>query len=471
MATITITDGVNVGKTKIKREDKSNMDTLEFQVSPSYTATIGDTIEYYNASSTLIFKGIVQNISNAGEKRILAYDFGSQLMNRNVNEIYNNLSPEAIIESIVDNYSDLTYVSTITSGITITKFVVKDKRAWDVINELTEQLNANFRVDKNLNFFLQIRGEDTSTKSISNANAKRIGAWREDSSQMVNTIILIGDQQIFNTIRLFSGTGGQTDFTLAEVPIDVKVEVDSGSGFVEKAGFVEGATTGDYQVDRENKKIIFSVAPPSGTDNIRITYTYPVQVKVEMPNSVSIGLYGKREKRFVKPYINTFADARKFAKNFLDIWAFPLRSSKWQLNNPKEWDDYIPNEKITVNDAQLGINGDFIIKKVERENIGKVIITIGEEEDDLLNWQKEAQFRIKQLEERDNNATILQLYDNVSNLMNIELTPTITRYQYRDKGTCFYLGDDDNGLLREAATPYNVILCEEGTGDIWHDIT
>jgi hypothetical protein len=468
MASVTITEDTDVIQGKITKEDNNNIDVLEVSLPNNFSVDIGDDITYKNSAGTTIFTGLVKNRTVGASKDIKVFDHSAQLLNRIVNKIYASTSPEGIISDIISNYSDLTYNSTISSGVTITKMVVKDKRAWDVIKEISELLNANTRTDISKNFYLEIRESTTSTKTITTDNDMNESNWVENGDQIVNYITLIGDKQIFDTDESFNGTGAQTVFTLTNIPIDVRAEHPVGT---ELTGYVQDASTGDYTVDRENKTITFDSAPASGTNNVKIFYTYAVQIKVTLQNNASITSYTQQDKKIEKPYLTSFSEARDFARNYLSIYKDPLKQSTWLIKDSTNWNSYVPNQQIDVTDDQLGNSGLYIIKKVEREYPGFTRVTVGEKTDDVLDWQKEVQYRIKQLEEKDDNSDIVQNYELVVDGVKVQVAVAITRYEARDKGTCFYLGDDDNGLLKETATPYTVTLCDEGSGEAWRDIS
>ena len=59
-------------------------------------------------------------------------------------------------------------------------------------------------------------------------------------------------------------------------------------------GYNEGSSTGDYQIDRENKKIILDSPPASGTNNIKATYTVGLPISSRRRDFTSISTYGQR---------------------------------------------------------------------------------------------------------------------------------------------------------------------------------
>lgn len=461
MATLNIQQGVDsIIKMTILKEDKSNADELNITLPNSFTVNVADTMNIKDTQGITIFTGFVQSVkTGSGVKDAKVFDLGSQLLFRTVNQIFTDQLPEEIIETILTTYTNLTYVSTITSTTPIASYVAKEKLAWDVIQEMAEILLANFRVDVNGSFYLEREGEDLSPKAISTSNALLDGKWEEDTTQLVNNVIVIGDQQIFNTTENFGS--GSTIITLTNTPIDIRVENPIGTL---KQGYVDGASTGDYQVDRENKLVVFDTAPASGT--VSVIYTYPVPIKVTLKNSVSIAAYRQRDRRFEKNYIKSFNEARDFAAYINEKFSSPLKSSTWVMTSNTDYLDFnsfAPNNVIPVNDNLRNINGNFIIKKVQYEYPGSLSVQVGEPTQDFVSVQKESIVRIKQLEEKDNNATTLQEYQTLEQNVGVSIGVYINTFESRPIGNYFYLQEtiansNSNNLLGGTA-----LLGDEGT--------
>ena len=448
MTTINLTeDTTNCVSTIITKESTSNLDVCKIKVPFDYTIDIGDELNLYNKDSTLLYKGLVQNIKIGGVKEVTVYDYGVQLMDINVNEIYSGQKAEDIIETIV-NTTDLTYVSTITTSYPITTYIIKDKIGWDAITELAELINASFRVDKNKNFYLEMIEEDESTETITTDNSVIDDDWNQDADQLINKITIIGDKQLFEKTETFNGTGVEDTFTLSEFPIDVNVTVSS----VEQVGYVSGVTSiADYSVDKATKDIIFQSGsiPAVGTDNVVIRYTFSIDIKLTSEDSTSVEQYGgtnkiAKEKKIVKPYITSFQEARRYANYYLGIYAQPLLTATWIINDYTKFESFIPNQIIKVTDSIRNISGTYIIKKVEREFPGQLKVEIGWREDDILDWNKEVQYRIKQLEEVDDNSTILQEYELIENSVKIEVESEVSRELERTLPDDYMYWGDEN---------------------------
>jgi len=441
-------DTDNVSTTMLK-EDRTNIDILTILGPETLTINAEDEVDMRDPTGTTYFTGIVKSVEAAGEKRIVVEDYGSQLKRIIINEVFQNKKPEEIIEDIINNDTDLTYVSSITSTDTINVYKANKKRAWDVVTEMAELLLANFRTDKNKNFQLEREGDSFSSKSISTSNALLDGKWLEDKEPMVNIATVDGDdRQVFEKEELFNGTGAQTTFTLAEIPIDIRVEHPVGTLL---DGFVEGQSTGDYKLDdREIKQITFSSAPASGTNNIKVTYTASIPISVRRRSKASRDTYGDYPKVFKKRYIKTRTEARAYADFIIGRFANPLLSSRWIITTNTDVDDfeqYVPNEVINVNDTLRSISGDFIIRKVERQYPGNLKITVGTPENDITAFNKESLIRIKQLEEKDDNSTIINDSETLEENLLITTTDTVTDITSKAPADGFVLDYSPNNQL------------------------
>jgi len=454
MATVTFQLGTNdntrVFNLELVKKETNSVDTLIFNYLPAVTVTVGDEIVLLDQSGTTIFKGLAQKIEDSSLKKVTVYDYGVQLQDITINKIYNSQSPEAIIQDVLTNTS-MTYSSTITSGVTIDKYVAKDKRAWDICIEIAELLNAKFRVDENKVFYLEFKGEDTSSEEITSTNSVLQGNWKEDGEQLVNSVIVQGDRQIFEKTESFAGP--VTQVTLVEIPIDVNVTV----GGTEKAGYVPGASTGDYWVDRENKNINFDAS----SSTIVVKYTFSVPIKTKRRDKASIDLYGTKETKVEKSYINTRDEARSFASFYLDKFANPLFNSVWSIKDSTKFPNFVVNQTITVTDSIRNITKDLIITKIDYRYPGGLLISVGENVDSLFNYNKEIQQRIKQLEEKDDNSTILNedelIQENLLMQFDCDITSIIKR-----------TFDSDTWYWSESSTVRNQWK-EDGTGPIFRE--
>ena len=99
MAIITFTEEVDTMTSIIEKEDKNNIDVLRINVPNSTVIAIGDEVIYKDVSATTIFTGFVQNIQIGQSQEIVVFDKGSQLLQRVVNQVFENKKPE---EAVLD---------------------------------------------------------------------------------------------------------------------------------------------------------------------------------------------------------------------------------------------------------------------------------------------------------------------------------------------------------------------------------
>ena len=426
---------------------------------------VGDEVNFYDENNDLAFAGYIETKDTTGQITLDCEDYGSILKRSITNEIFIDKLAEEIIESVV-TAAGLTYVSTITSTEIIPTYSANKKNSQEIVEELADKLLANYATDVLKNFNLEIEGGTTSTKTISNVNATITENWEEDITELVNSVYVEGDSRsIFAKEESFSGDNSTTEFELVEIPIDIRVEHPVGTLLT---GYVEGQSTGDYQIKREQKKIIFDTAPSSGSNNIFIAYTASIPVSVRRRNAASIALYQERNTVVRKNWIITRDDARSYANYMITNFSSPLVNSTWSLTSQtdiNDWKDFEPNQLIFVNDDLRGFNDFYIIRKVERNYGGggaACKITVGSRRRNLGLWDKQVADRIRQLEVRDENNTVLNEDEFVQENLTIQFDSDITQIQKRtfDSDT-FYLEENSSGSRNQ--------MLESGLGDIMRE--
>jgi len=406
-------------------------------------ANVGDEVKFYDENGDLAFGGYIETKNITGSLTLYCEDYGSVLKHGITNKIYTDELPEDIIEDVVTD-AGLTYVSTITTTVTIPVYAANKKNSQEIVEELTDRLLANYSTDVLKNFALELEGGDVSAKSLSNQNAVKNGSWEEDITELINAVYVEGDSRsVFGTEDFFNGTGSQTEFVLTEIPIDITVEHPVNTI---KTGYVENQSTGDYTILREEKKIIFDTAPSSGTNNVKSIYTYSIPIVSRRRNKASIDLYGERNSIIRKNWILTRDDAKAYANFVITNFSTPLLNSKWIVTTQtdiNDWQNFKPNELISVTDDLTSISGDFIIRKIERKygTNPALKVTVGSIQRNMALWNKEVADRIRQLEVRDDNSTQINEDEQVIESLKVNLTTEIIRIATRSKGTAWILDD------------------------------
>jgi len=156
---------------------------------------------------------------------------------------------------------------------------------------------------------------------------------------------------------------------------------------------------------------------------------------------------------------------RDLALFIINRFSQPLKSATFIITSNTEFYDFnswLPNQVVDVTDNIFNISGSYIIREVERSNLGELKVTVGDPSDDFISWSKEAQQRIKQLEEKDDNATILSEDEFVSESITLQFDCGITTVTERTfQSDTFYLEEDTNGTRNQ--------MKNDGTGPVMRE--
>jgi hypothetical protein len=390
----------------IKKKDPRKPNVLKFSTLQSTTPQLNDEIKYYSLDNTQVFGGYLQKIiDNSGYQSVEVSDYSVQLSQIKVNEVYESMSPEAIIEDIIDNYTDLTFSSSIVTGITITKIVFKDEWGIDAINKMLELFNGGYSVSILKVFSMFVSSTNTCTKDIQLGRDVLEGGWETDIQAKAEKVVVLGaiiDQRTSETL-----TGTNTVFYTTYKPTNTQV-----SGLQRTTEDIDG----DYTVDEENKKITFDA---SQTDPV-VSYTYQSQIRIELGTGKTVTLE--------KKYIESKLEAIKLAMEYKNRFEDGSQSSKW-LKIDSDIDSYNVGDRIYVGDSKNNKSGYYEIQSVTLELPKKMLIEVGEGEDDLFDWNKETMERVKQLEKNKTDSDFVTKFDYLKSGIAVTLTTTITKLQ------------------------------------------
>jgi len=423
---------------KIELLTEKAVDSATVEIKPC-DLNVGDEVTFYKSDGTTkIFAGkiIDKKIKKLWELKVLGY--GWELNNLWITQVYENKSPEYIVEDIITNYTNFTYASTSSSGVTLTKYVANDY-AYKIIDEMASILDWQFYTDADKNAYFEPKGTIDNGVVFTNGTNCRVEEWREDPTKLVNKVKVKGDFASYNTTETFTGDGSTTEFALSYKPVsNIKVVVDG----TELSGGAEGK--GDYDIDKEQKKIIFSSAPANGS-SIEISYTYNIPIVVQTQDDDSIALYGEIYKEVEVPSLKTFADARAYAKQYLATYSTPASSVAFRIAGINT--TIQQGEKIRVIDSLRSKDEYLIINKIKYlYPEGVTEVEAGEIYYTAYDWQKEVQERIKELEKKLSNEEFVLVHRLLEGNLKITLTATITKKK-RAINDSFILGHSSNGIL------------------------
>lgn len=385
-----------------------------------------------NVGSAEVFGGTIERPEREDVLlNVSAYSFGAEFLYRYVNEIFENVSPEYIVEYIITNYTSLTYASSVTTGITIERIVFRDKPVVEVLQLISDTLDYVFYTDVNKNAYFEARGTVSSgqvlTVGDSTATYRVVNkpVWNYNTDYIITKVIVEGDKQRFEKNESFTASASQTDFSLVYEPEDVEVKVNS----VVKAPTVSSSTVGDYEVKREDKTIVF-ITPLTGGETVDIKYVYAIPIKVTAisDQTDTQGSTIIRERKVVNKSIKEFQEARNFAQKYLDAHSQPQKSTEIEILGYNS--SLLVGRTVRVVDATESINEDFVITNVSYSYPDEITtINVGTEEPILYDWQKEVMERLREISQQDANVDILQDYKQFKSNLVVNLGTTGLLYE------------------------------------------
>lgn len=434
---------INIAGCVLTKTEDHVVDSAVVSMEADSGVGIGNTLDFRKADgSTTIFTARVDS-----KKRDLLWMLdcktnGFELNNIRIFKVYDNQAPEDIVEDIVDNFTtNLTFASTETSGVTITKYVAKGYLI-DIIKDMIYALQWQLRIDSSDNVYFEPQGNVDNGLTLTNGNNFQILEWEEDNVDMVNHVRVVGGLvNVQGAEESFNGDASTKEFTLTNKPVgDVNVTV----GGTRQDPGVDGS--GDYEVDEESKKIVFGTAPPVGVNNVVVNYTYQIRVVVDDQDDDSISTYGERFKEFQAPYVSSFNDARKLALGLLTSRSTPLLM-------PRGFRPYLDwsldvGELVTVTDPVRNLTAERIIKKLEyNTQLNQTKIWFARREYDFGDLQDEIKERIKKLERRTTDDEVTAEARTAKHNMDIELTE-VTTAKWACPVDSFILGHQTLGRVR-----------------------
>ena len=405
--------------------------------------TIGDEV-YVRTGATTFFAGYISQRKLGTSLDLEVESYGGFCRRVLVKEVYENKTPEYIIENLITNYTNLTYSSSGSTGITLKRLIINNRYLSEVIANFCQSFGWQFRTDNDKNAYFEERGSASTSADdlVVGTNCNTMEKWKEDPKKIINHLVLKCGSQTFRKKQTFSGDGSTKEFTLTYKPSgNLKVLVDS----AELEGQLEGDNGGDYEYDSENKKVTFVVAPSNNADNTIIEYTYSLPIVITKPNTVSKNKHGLYAKKIFAGWIERYEDARVLAGKILAQYDDPTKSNKLIIKGIQTSYKIGSTQKVT--DSYNGIDEDMIIRKIEfkiPENL--TILYVGTEIYNLFDWQKTATDRIKELIDMFSKESTIQEYVSIVCDMNVSMTAVVT-VKTRTIGDSFILDHPDNSKL------------------------
>ena len=308
-----------------------------------------------NPRSVIKFGGRITKIdSDLVKTEIVAQSFGKILAETEINgTVFTNRAPEYIVETLVEDKTDLTYSSSSSgSGITLSQYTA-DGKLIDILKDLAALTNRVFyTTGSKLLIFDDASFNDLSLVLEHGKNIK-IEDDGYDDTEVVNDLTVLGQNLMYSTIDTFNGNNSLTVFTLDNNPVVVRVLV----------GGVAKTPEEDYDFDTMARTITFATAPATGSNNITVEYDFERPLYIRGVRETSITTYGRHAKKLNLPWISTKQDGIRFVQSYLNRYKDISRKVKVEsgrlLNSLQE------NDIVHLTNAQKAIDDDFVIKSIQ----------------------------------------------------------------------------------------------------------
>jgi len=363
-----------------------------------------------NPRTVLKFGGRVTKIdSDLTSRSVVAQSFGKILAETEINgTVFTNRTPEYIVESLVEDKTDLTYsTSSGASGITLTQYTA-DGKLIDIIKDLSALTNRIFYTTGSKLLVFDETSFNNLGIVLEHGRNMAVHDDGYDDTEIVNDLTVLGQNLQYSTIDTFNGNNSDTVFTLDNNPVVVKVSV----GGVEKTPEV------DYDFDTMARTITFSTAPATGSNNISVEYDFERPLYIRGTKESSITEFGRHAKKLNLPWISTKADGVRFVQSYLN--RYKDISRKIKLTTGKVLNSLQENDIIHVKNTIKGIDGEFVIKsiqwkypKIETE------IEVGEYYFDFFEYDKEIVAKIHDLESTITRVKDVREYESPEEIMTL----------------------------------------------------
>tara|TARA_B100001750_G_scaffold124873_1_gene99107 strand:- start:996 stop:3230 length:2235 start_codon:yes stop_codon:yes gene_type:complete len=484
-------------------------------------ATIQDekaTIIYSkkNPRSTIKFGGRITKINvGLASQQVIAQSFGKVLAEVNVrgNE-YTDKTPEYILNDLVTTSTDLSFTARQSTGLTLDKYL-SDGKLVDVLRDFSFFTNFMFYTTPLEEVFFEPL-EFTAIENIQfeHGNEVLVEQSGYDDAKVINSVTLIGETLAYWTRENFDGNGSNKVFSLqysgtsiqvmaggndttdthsangAENTFKLSKKIEEGmlntmtvtvAGTVKTAGthynvdtvgqkivFTQGnfppsgtnnvvitysydvlIAEEDYTVDSAGKNVTFTTAPVTGVNNVAIEYDYEIPMVIQGEKRSSIETYGKHSKTLTLSWVNNRTDGVRLVQSYLNRHKSVLQRTQLKfgtlINYIKE------NDVIRVKNSGLGIDSSFVVKNIKWSFPDmETVITVGEYYFDFFDHDVEISKKMHDFESALTRVKDVQDYESPEEVL--ALTDTVIQIISEDFSESLNLGDVVNKYDKSRAT-------------------
>jgi len=364
-----------------------------------------------NPRLTIKFGGYVTKIDDKTHKKdIIAQSYGKVLGETEIRgETYDNKSPEYIVNDLITNNTNFTYVQRgDASGLILTKYTA-DGKLIDIIRNFASLTNKMFYTTGNFEFIFEPIEFTITEVSLVNGTDCRILESGHDDTLLVNDLTVLGENLRYQTEET-QNLSSATTMTLAFGATSIKIE-HGGSELLPEV---------DYSLDSSGKSVTFSTAKSGST---KATYEYEKPLYFRGKRESSITTHGVHAKRLNLPWISNREDGIRFVQSYLNRYKDVDQKIKVEFG---EHENFLnENDLVFVTSQVLDITDQsYVIKSIEwKYPQMSTTLNIGEYYFDYFEYDKQiveklhnvesALTTIKDIRDYESPEEILPLVDGV----------------------------------------------------------
>ena len=433
--TATIThDLTTSGKLRVGRDEASlyftgSMDSVRLYKGTPVIASQADFVyDKRNPRTVTKFGGKVTKIKKeTSHKTVKCFSFGKELAEVEIRgDQFDDQTPEFIIESLITNNTSLTFIRRgILSGITLNKYVAVGKLI-DILRDFTSLTGHIFYTNGNKQFVLEPEEYTEIDVTFTHGVNAVANDTVYDDTEIVNDLIVLGENIRYHTVESFSGNGSLTIFNLDQSAVSTRVTV----------GGVEKVPEEDYDIDSIGKTVVFTTAP-SGTILVDYEFERPLYIRGTRQDSITAN--GVHAKKLIMPWIKTRIDGVRFVQSYLNRYKDIRVNIKIKV--PTLFNSIAENDIVHLVNSLKNIDGDFVIKGITWDYPKSLTtIDLGEYSFDFLEIDQQITQKIHDLEDAMTTNKEIREYESPEELL--ALVDTILIDTHENMTETLNIGDN-----------------------------
>ncbi len=361
-----------------------------------------------NPRSNIKFGGDSTKVTKLIEKKeLVVQSFGKELGEIEVRaQQFCNRTPEFILQTLIKDNTNLdTHFHGTPAGVTLGSYQA-DGKIVDIANDLSQLTGKVYHTDGLRQFHLHDASFTITTISYDHQVTMRNFETGEDDAEIVNCLLIIGENKRFTTSCMFCGDGTTATFCLSQSPVTARV-------FNPSACCTEVCPEEDYDVNTVTKKLTFTACSiPACGSGILIEYEFELPLNIRGKCQPSIDEFGVKAKRLILPWITSRQDGVRFINAYLEN--FRTIKFRTTVEVPGLSNGVNENDVISVRNDIKGIpDTSFIVKSLTWEYpAGKTILSLGEFNFQMLEFAKQITEKIHDLESAVVRIKDLRDYEN-----------------------------------------------------------